>query len=337
MIRFILYFLTLILLAGLVAGGGLYYADRQMSVSGPLAQKTLFVVPKGAGMSRIAAELVKSNIVSDQDQYIFRAAARIRKVDTKFKAGEYEIPAGISMNALMDLLLEGKTFKRAITVPEGLSSWQIVNLLNSAGELKGDKITKVPSEGVLLPDTWHYERDDTRLDILKRMNTSMAKTLNDLWPKREKDLPIKSKKEALILASIVEKETGVSSERRRVAGVFINRLNKGMLLQTDPTVIYALTKGKIQTGGKGPLGRRLLLKDLKVDSPYNTYRYGGLPPGPIANPGKAAIEAVLNPEKHNYFYFVADGTGGHVFGKNLAEHNRNVANWRKIRRAAAKK
>ena len=163
------------------------------------------------------------------------------------------------------------------------------------------------------------------------MQAAMAKTIDELWENRSDNLPIKTKEEAIILASIIEKETGVGAERKKVAGVFINRLRKNMMLQTDPTVIYALTKGKIQEEGKGPLGRRLLRKDLKVNSPYNTYKNTGLPPGPIANPGRAAIEAALNPETHDYIFFVADGTGGHAFGKNLKEHNANVAKWRKIR------
>ena len=159
----------------------------------------------------------------------------------------------------------------------------------------------------------------------------MTKTLDELWEGRAANLPVKTKEEALILASVIEKETGVPSERGRVAGVFVNRLKRGIALQTDPTVIYAITKGKIQDEGKGPLGRRLLSKDLQIDSPYNTYKNRGLPPGPIANPGRDSIAAALNPEVHEYIFFVADGTGGHVFAKTLAEHNRNVANWRKVR------
>ena len=162
----------------------------------------------------------------------------------------------------------------------------------------------------------------------------MTRAIEELWPQRDKDLPFKTKEEAIILASIVEKETGVAKERKKVAGVFINRLRIGMALQTDPTVIYAITRGKHEDGGKGPLGRRLLKKDLQIDDRYNTYKYPGLPPGPIANPGRASIEAVLNPAEHGYFYFVADGSGGHAFGKTLADHNANVAKWRKFRRAS---
>ncbi|MEC9235203.1 MAG: endolytic transglycosylase MltG, partial [Pseudomonadota bacterium] len=174
---------------------------------------------------------------------------------------------------------------------------------------------------------------ETRADIISRMTNAQKQVLDKLWPTRAENLPFKTREEALILASIIEKETGIGGERARIAGVFVNRLRIGMPLQTDPTVIYALTMGKHQNDGQGPLGRRLLSKDLKVDSPYNTYRYKGLPPTPIANAGRAAIAAALNPETHKYLYFVADGTGGHAFSKTLAEHNANAAKWRKIRKA----
>jgi len=177
-----------------------------------------------------------------------------------------------------------------------------------------------------------FTTGETRQDKINQMQKAMTETIDALWEKRNPNLPFKTKDEALILASIIEKETSVADERKKVAGVFVNRLRKNMLLQTDPTVIYAITKGKIQEEGKGPLGRRLLRKDLKIDSPYNTYKYAGLPPGPIANPGRAAIEAALNPARHDYIFFVADGTGGHAFGKTLKEHNQNVQKWRAIRK-----
>ena len=185
----------------------------------------------------------------------------------------------------------------------------------------------------MLPETYNYTKAESRADILQRMRSAQQAAIDELWPKRAANLPFDTPEDALILASIVEKETGVGGERARIAGVFVNRLRIGMALQTDPTVIYALTMGKHKNDGQGPLGRRLLSKDLKVDSPYNTYRYPGLPPTPIANPGRAAIEATLNPEENDYFYFVADGTGGHVFSKILDEHNANAAKWRKIRKA----
>ena len=184
----------------------------------------------------------------------------------------------------------------------------------------------------MLPETYLYMRGESREERIAMMQAAMEETLDALWRNRAKDLPEISKGEAVILASIVEKETAVDSERKRIAGVFWNRLKRGMRLQTDPTVIYAITEGKIQDEGQGPLGRRLLKKDLDVESPYNTYKYPGLPPGPIANPGRASLEAVLNPEKNDFLYFVADGAGGHVFSKTLEEHNQNVAKWRKIRK-----
>ena len=219
-----------------------------------------------------------------------------------------------------------------MTLPEGVTSWQIVETLKSLEDMAGD-VAEVPAEGTLLPETYHYIKNDDRTELLGKMKAAMDKTVAELWPMRVEGLPITTEAEALVLASIVEKETGVAAERKKVAGVFINRLRKGMPLQSDPTVIYGITKGEVQNEGQGPLGRRLLTKDLEVDTPYNTYMNPGLPPTPIANPGRASIEAVLNPEVHDYIYFVADGTGGHVFARTLAEHNANVARWRKIRKA----
>jgi UPF0755 protein len=202
---------------------------------------------------------------------------------------------------------------------------------------KQDKLNQIPlqtppAEGSLLPDTYSYTRAESNEDVISRMQKAMTSTIDELWDKRIPGLPFADKNEAMTLASIVEKETGKPEERARIAGVFINRLKAGMPLQTDPTVIYALTGGKPENEGQGPLGRRLLTKDLEIDSPYNTYKYPGLPPGPIANPGRAAIEATLNPEVNDFIYFVADGTGGHIFAKTLSEHNDNVAKWRQIRK-----
>jgi len=196
-----------------------------------------------------------------------------------------------------------------------------------------DDITKIPEEGSLLPETYSYSNSNKLSDIIKFMQRDMERKKSELWDNRSKDLPFDTIEEAIILASIIEKETSVASERKKTSGVFVNRLRIKMPLQTDPTVIYAITKGEHKNNGKGPLGRRLLKKDLKIDSPYNTYKYRGLPPTAIANPGKESIEAALNPEDHKYLYFVADGTGGHAFGKTLKEHNSNVSKWRKIRKS----
>ena len=193
------------------------------------------------------------------------------------------------------------------------------------------QIEDIPEEGTLLPETYHYTKNGSRPNIINQMSKAMTEALDILWPQREEGLPFQTKEDAIILASIVEKETGIGLERARVAGVFVNRLRLGMKLQSDPTVIYAITQGRIKNEGRGPLGRRLLKKDLAIQSPYNTYERTGLPPGPIANPGYASIQAVLHPEAHDFLYFVADGDGGHAFAKTLSEHNRNVSKWRKIR------
>lgn len=323
--HFLLSFLSLIFLsiaAAAIAGG---WSINHYLSSGILSEAKLVIINKGQGVSSIAAKLEQEGVISNA--FIFKVFARFGK---SLKAGEYEFPAKISMAEVVTMMQDGRVYGRKITIPEGYTSYQIVKLLNAREDLEGT-IDIIPKEGSLMPNTYHFVSGEKPSDIIMRMEESMQEAIDKLWPERSKSLPLKTKKEALVLASIVEKETGVAGERAKVAGVFINRLEKGIPLQTDPTVIYALTKGKIQDKGKGPLGRRLLKKDLKVESPYNTYLNAGLPPGPIANPGYESIKATLNPEKHDYLYFVADGTGGHVFAKTLKEHNRNVANWRKVR------
>ena len=297
---------------------------------GPLAAAKLVLIERGSGVSRIAEKLEQDSVI--HNALLFKIAVRLTQGQGTLKAGEYDIPAFAPMAAVLQMLRDGQVYERKFTVPEGLTGWQIVALLRNIPELEGE-VKDSPPEGSLLPETYHFVSGDTRQDQIAHMQKAMRQTLETLWPGRAEDLPFDTKKEALILASIIEKETGVASERKRIAGVFVNRLRKGMPLQTDPTVIYALTGGKIQDEGKGPLGRRLLRKDLQVESPYNTYRYPGLPPGPIANPGRAALEAALQPERHDYLYFVADGTGGHIFSKTLSEHNRNAAKWRRIRKS----
>jgi len=316
-------FLLGLTLAAVVGGFG---AHQYLS-EGPLTEPKMVLIERGSGVGAIASKLHEENVINNA--LLFKIAARFGE---SLKAGEYEFPANAPMVSILSILQEGEVFERKITIPEGYTAWQVVNILNAREELIGD-IKSIPAEGTLLPDTYHITAGEDRNAIIKRMQDATIKAVNDLWETRAPNLPIKTKAEALILASIIEKETGVAEERERVAGVFVNRLRKGMPLQTDPTVIYAITKGKIQTEGKGPLGRRLLRKDLKFDDPYNTYVYAGLPPGPIANPGYDSIKAALNPEKNDYIFFVADGTGRHLFAKTYAEHNRNVANWRKIRRA----
>ena len=312
-----------------------------------LPEQKLVLIERGKGVSAIAQKLEEEGVITQP--VLFKVATRFSE---SLKAGEYQFPSRVSMAEVVYMMEEGNVFDRKITIPEGLTSYQIVKLLNAREDLKGD-VKDVPKEGSLLPDTYHFVKGESAQDKINQMQMAMIEAVAgvcilpelypsniSLWygeecltPKGDNALPapLKTIGDLLTLASIVEKETGVADERERVAGVFINRLRKGIALQTDPTVIYAITKGKMKDEGKGPLGRRLLRKDLEINSPYNTYKNAGLPPGPIANPGYASIKATLNPEKHDYIFFVADGTGGHAFGKTLAEHNRNVAKWRKIR------
>lgn len=332
--RFILSLLSFLMVAGVLAGVAVFtWGWSRYTAPGPLPETVLFVVESGQGVSGIAESLAGKNIISQgRDVFLFKAAARLSNVHTHLKAGEYEFTPHLSMRDVLGKIASGDIHLRQITVREGLTSWQVVNLLNAADDMAGEKLTGIPPEGTLLPETYSYVSTETRQDKIAAMQKAMDEALDELWGQRDETIPILSKAEAVILASIVEKETGVAAERARIAGVFENRLRRGIPLQTDPTVIYAITGGKIEDKGMGPLGRRLLRDDLDFASPYNTYLNPGLPPGPICNPGRDAIRAVLNPEKHDYLYFVADGTGGHVFAATLEEHNANVEKWRKIRK-----
>lgn len=303
--------------------------DRAFHAVRVLPENTLMFVEPGSSVAKIARDLEAQGFIGDA--FVFEIGARYMQMRYParggLKAGEYLMPVAASARDVLRILQMGKTHQRRITIPEGLMAVEIVALVNSADGMAGE-ITETPPEGSLLPETYHYTRGTKRADIISRMQKSMQAALAELWEKRAEGLPVATPEEAVILASVVEKETAIAAERPRVAGVFVNRLRIGMKLQTDPTVIYAITEGKTR------LGRALLRRDLEeVDSPYNTYRYAGLPPGPIANPGYQSLAAALNPETHDYIYFVADGTGGHAFAATLAEHNRNVQRWRQLRRA----
>ncbi len=331
--KFIGTFLSIFILLSAIIAVVVIIGLKSLSAPGPLAEDKTLIIEQGMGGGQIAGKLNQENVISSP--FLFKAAMKVMGIGT-LKAGEYRFDKGIPMIDVLGKLENGQVVQRQITIPEGLTSHEIVRLLKKAEYLKGE-IEAVPPEGSLLPETYSYSLGDTRTDKIKLMQQKMHEVLDELWDSRAANLPVKNKEEAIILASIIEKETGVPEERRRVAGVFVNRLNKNMPLQTDPTVIYAITKGDHKNDGKGPLGRQLLKKDLQIDSPYNTYKYPGLPPGPIANPGKDSIAAALNPEEHDFIYFVADGKGGHLFAKTLQEHNYNVANWRKIRAEKEKK
>ena len=318
-----------LLVIGLLALGGLiYYAKGEFDKKGALDHTTIFVIPKGEGVTAIAERLEREGIVSHR--LIFVASVRYFNVQGKLKAGEYEIRKFSSMREVLDNLVEGRSVLHKISLPEGLTSEQIVVRLNAHQLLQGE-IPEIPPEGSLLPDTYKFSRGMTRQDLVDRMQAEQRKFVARLWKNRPDNLPYKTPREAIILASIVEKETSRADERSRIASVFINRLRKGIPLQSDPTIIYGLA------GGKGSLGRGILRSELAKETPYNTYKFKGLTPTPIANPGRAAIEAVLNPANTKDLYFVADGTGGHAFAQSLAKHNQNVAAWRKIERGRREK
>lgn len=319
--RFIFLSFLILFLAGITGGGLFVWGYAHYTRPGPTVSETTVVIPTGSGVEAIANTLAQSGVVSDP--LVFRLGVRLGGIDKALKAGEYAFPQGVSAMGAAEVLISGKTVIRRLTIAEGLTSRQVHRQLSATSGLSED--IQVPGEGTILPETYHFSFGDSRADMVRRMTRAMDKTLNELWASRAKGLPLKNKAEALVLASIVEKETGLRVERARVAGVFINRLRMGMRLQSDPTVVYGLNEGA------GPLGRPLSRADLKGDTPYNTYTIDGLPPVPICNPGLAAIRSVLNPLKTDEIYFVADGNGGHAFARTLKEHNRNVAKWRKIR------
>ncbi|WP_420547423.1 endolytic transglycosylase MltG [Curvivirga sp.] len=321
----LLILLTILLGAiGLGLGGVYLYVDAKIHEVGPLMEDVTVIVPRGQGVRAIGQALQEANVI--HDERYFTLQARLSGAHKLLKAGEYRFTPGMNIPDILAHLSSNDTVVRSITIPEGLTSREIVDLLYAEEALKGD-VSEMPKQGSLLPETYHYNLGDTREDILGRMRISLEQSRAKLMQSaRLHELPYKTWDEVLILASIVEKETAVGAERPQVASVFVNRLKKGMRLQSDPTVIYALTEGL------KPLGRSLTRQDWKVDHPYNTYVIKGLPPGPIGNPGLDSIKAVLNPLQTDYLYFVADGSGGHAFAKTLKEHNRNVAAWRKFKK-----
>jgi UPF0755 protein len=307
-----------------VAAAGVYVGRGQVNGVGPLPQDKVVVIPRNMGRTEIAQLLEQEGVINQP--LLFEVYALFGR--DGLKAGEYQFKAGISMKDVRDVLNEGKSILHSVTIPEGLTSEQIVQRLLENDILVGP-VRTVPREGALLPDTHRFGRGTTREQLLSRMERDQQRVLAEIWARRAPDLPLRNPSDLVILASIVEKETGRSDERTRVASVFINRLNRNMRLESDPTIIYGIA------GGKGTLGRPILASEIRAPTPYNTYVINGLPPGPIANPGRAAMEATANPSRTRDLFFVADGTGGHAFAETYEQHQRNVARWRQIERGNA--
>ncbi len=320
-------FLTFVLVAAVLGGAGAVFGSRALREPGPLTvDKTVLIAP-GSNSGEIVEQLQREGVIDSPT--LFSLALFVEGRRDKLKAGEYLFKQKASAQQVMDTIVSGKVVLHSLTIPEGLTSEQIVERLRQDPMLTG-VIPTVPKEGALLPETYKFPRGDSREKLLHKMERDQKRLLAAIWRSRASDLPLASPEQLVILASIVEKETGKPEERPHVAGVFINRLRKHMRLQSDPTIVYGLV------GGQGALGRPLTHADVEKPTPYNTYLIAGLPPGPIANPGRAALEAAANPDHTKDLYFVADGTGGHVFSESLRIHDRNVERLRKIEEEKSK-
>lgn len=326
MLQWLARLVAILFALGMVVAGGVAWVVMQIDHPGPLVGAKVVIIPKGGGIMEIASQLERAGVISSE--HLFLVATQVTGHGAALKAGEYQFPAGISLRSSVELLQQGKTVVHRLTVPEGFTTAQVLDLLQNAEGLYGN-IDGKPEEGSLLPETYHYSWGDDRQAVLERMRAGMKKAHDELWPHHAATLPLKTWNEAVILASMVERETGAMSERPRVAAVFANRLRQGMKLQSDPTVIYGLSDGR------GSIDHVLTKADLASKTPYNTYVIEGLPPKPIANPGLASLRAVMHPADSEDLFFVADGSGGHVFSKTLAEHNHNVARWRKVEKGSA--
>ena len=325
---FMNFFFSLIMLVILAGGLVLYFGRQAFNEPGPSANGDTFMVKQNSGVQDIADQLERRGLISDAR--VFRLGVRVYGNDSALKAGEYAIKPQASMRDIMELLKSGKSVMYSLTIPEGLTVEQALERIAEQEALSGDMPKTAPVEGSLATDTLRFTRGATRQQMIDKLLADQKKLVEDVWQRRAPDLPLASIDDFVTLASIVEKETGRGDERSRVAAVFLNRLAKGMRLQSDPTIIYGLF------GGKGkPADRPIYQSDIQKPTPYNTYLINGLPPTPIANPGRAALEAVANPSKTDDLYFVADGTGGHVFASTLEEHNQNVARYRALQKKQA--
>jgi len=328
-VTFLNFLLSSIVFIILVAGAVFYFGNREFTRPGPTATTETVLIKPNTGTREIANLLQREGVI--RDPRVFLVGLRINKADSSLKAGEYEIKPGASMRDIMELLQSGRSVMYSLTIPEGWTVKQIFDRIAATEELTGDMPAEMPQEGTLAADTLRFTRGLSRQEVVNKLLADQRNLVQSIWERRAEDLPLETIDEFVTLASIVEKETGRADERPRVAGVFINRLKKGMRLQSDPTVIYGIF------GGEGkPADRPIYRSDLQKETPYNTYVINALPPTPIANPGRAALEAVANPSRTDELYFVASGTdGGHAFAKTLDEHNENVARWRRIERERA--
>jgi UPF0755 protein len=316
-------FLATAVIVVIIVSGALEWGFAAFHAPGPAAKdgkETIVVIKPGTSTRGISQTLETAGVLIRP--YVFQIGVHVFSPKSALKAGEYAIPSRATMRQIMDILVAGKSIQHKVTVAEGLTSQMAYDLVKADAVLKGPA-GPVPAEGSLLPETYLFQRGETRAHLLSTMAKAQESVLDSLWEGRAQTLPIQSKKEALILASIVEKETGIARERPHIAAVFMNRLRIGMKLQSDPTIIYGITKGY-------PIGRRINRSEIEAATPYNTYVIAALPPEPICNPGKDSIAAVLNPIESKDLYFVADGTGGHVFAETAEEQAKNVAAWRKI-------
>jgi UPF0755 protein len=313
---------ALFMIVAVVAIWSVYYGPGPSARQG---DSTVVTLPSGSSVSAIAAQMKAAGVIRSPD--LFKAAASLTGADRKLRAGEYDVPSGTSLAGVLRLMVEGRVVRHFVTLPEGWSSAQAVDILMRQPVLTG-AVTETPEEGTLWPDTYEVTRGESRQSVIERMQVAARDNLRVLWAQRAPGTVARNPDEALILASVVEKETALAAERPRVAAVFSNRLRQGMRLESDPTIVYGLTKGR-------PLGRGIRRSELTQATPWNTYLIDGLPPTPIANPGREALRAVLNPIVDPALFFVADGTGGHAFANTYEEHLRNVARWRQIERQKA--
>ena len=333
-LRFLNGLLTLLVVTLIGVGGTAYYLQAAVDAEGPLRDAKLLVIPRNDGTQQIADRLEKEGMVSDRRMflaglYMLRLTSLAPGGRTlNLKAGEYDIKPGSSIRGIIDTLSDGKTVLVKVTVPEGLTSSQIVERIKADPNLTGE-LRDVPAEGSLLPETYSLPRGSSRQTVIETMQAAQKKLVDQLWAERQEGLPFKTPAEALVMASIVEKETGRNDERDRVAAVFVDRLRKKMRLQSDPTILYGLMLGRVQWG------KPILASEIQSATAHNTYVIPALPPTPICNPGRAALEATLKPAAANDLYFVADGHGGHVFAETLKDHNANVAKWRQVERERA--